>query len=258
MRRTRGIFLFFLAAVLGLGAAWMANNWLGQRLNLDAEASLTTPIVVAALEIPFGQKIEPVHLKTVQMAPGTFPSGVFHEHAEVTGRIAMQPIYRGEPILDRRVAEHLGGSVLATLVEPEMRAITVRVNDVIGVAGFLLPGNRVDVLATRREGRNRAEARTLLQDLKVLAVDQTSAPNKNDPVIVRAVTLEMTPRQAEILVRAQTEGSVQLTLRNPLDQSVVAEPEEEKPAAPVVRRGPGGSSVTVIRGTRVDSTRVRL
>ena len=116
-----------------------------------------------------------------------------------------------------------------------MRAVTVRVDDVIGVAGFLLPGNRVDVLAARREAISRATAETIVRDVKVLAVDQTAATEKNEPVIVRAVTLEVNPEQAEVLVKAKEEGSIQLTLRNPLDDEVFV--EEPAPApAPVVRQ----------------------
>ncbi len=100
-----------------------------------------------------------------------------------------------------------------------MRAITVRVDDVVGVAGFLLPGNHVDIVAARKQN-DRATTETILMDINVLAVDQTSNQDKNEPVVVRAVTLEMTPKQAEILVRAREEGRIQLTLRNPTDDAV--------------------------------------
>lgn len=108
-----------------------------------------------------------------------------------------------------RVAEHLGGSTLASLIAPEKRAISVRVDDVVGVGGFLLPGNRVDVLATRQSdgSSNQAESTTILQNLRVLAVDQTAGTDKTQPVVVRAVTLEMSVKEAEVLVKAQSEGS---------------------------------------------------
>jgi pilus assembly protein CpaB len=123
---------------------------------------------------------------------------------------------------------------------------------VIGVAGFLLPGNRVDVLAARREAGRRAMAETILSDVKVLAVDQTAATEKNEPVIVRAVTLEVSPAQAEVLVKAKEEGSIQLTLRNPLDEEVVvAEAPEAAPEPVPVSAPPRKRSVTVIRGTDV-------
>ena len=158
------------------------------------------------------------------------------------------------------------GSTLAALVSEQMRAVTVRVNDVIGVAGFLLPGNRVDVLSSRKEANRRAVTETILRNLKVLAVDQTAATEENEPQIVRAVTLEMTPEQAEVLFKAKTEGEIQLTLRNPLEQQaepVVEEKPEPKPAEKVVktkapvRRSSSSTTVTVIRGTQVDKTKTK-
>jgi pilus assembly protein CpaB len=128
------------------------------------------------------------------------------------------------------------------------------------VAGFLLPGNRVDVLAARLETGRRATAETILRDVKVLAVDQTAATEKNEPVIVRAVTLEVNPAQAEVLVKAKEEGSIQLTLRNPLDDEVFVAEVAPPPAPAPVRRvvappAPRQRSVTVIRGTDVSTTK---
>jgi pilus assembly protein CpaB len=138
-----------------------------------------------------------------------------------------------------------------------MRAVTVRVDDVVGVAGFLLPGNTVDILASRKRGQGRAITETILQNIKVLAVDQTASSESNEPVIVRAVTLEMKPTQAEVLFQARVEGSIQLTLRNPLE----AEPEVVPPTIKrVVRRAStrkkaAPSEIVVIRGTSVDKTK---
>jgi pilus assembly protein CpaB len=146
--------------------------------------------------------------------------------------IATMNVMRGEILMRDRFSAHEGGSTLAALVQQGMRAVTVRVDDVVGVAGFLLPGNRVDVLATRVETNRRATTETILRNLRVLAVDQTAATDRNDPVIVRAVTLEMTPAQSEELVRAKEEGRIQLTLRNPLAQ------EEEEVEEIVVQEPP--------------------
>ena len=97
-----------------------------------------------------------------------------------------------------------------------MRAVSVRVNDVVGVAGFLLPGNHVDVVTAYRDGQE-TRSETVVQNVKVLAVDQTASTDKNEPVVVRAVTLEVTPADAEKLVLAEQRGAIQLALRNPLD-----------------------------------------
>jgi pilus assembly protein CpaB len=131
------------------------------------------------------------------------------------------------------------------------------------VGGFLLPGNRVDVLATKRTdgSGNNAVSRTILENLRVLAVDQTAGTDKTQPVVVRAVTLEMSASEAEALVTAQTEGKLQLALRNPLNLEkktaavvpVVPAMAVAAVAAPkrVVQRrsGEGGGTITVIRGT---------
>jgi pilus assembly protein CpaB len=159
-----------------------------------------------------------------------------------------------------RFVNHDEGSTLAALVEEKKRAITVRVDDVVGVAGFLLPGNNVDVLASRLErGSRRAITETILTNVKVLAVDQTARTDDNDPVVVRAVTLEVSPKQAEVLVARMEEGTIQLTLRNPLEEVVVEAP---KPAPKKVtrraRRAPTDTTIIVIKGTSVAKAKVKI
>ncbi|MEQ1438730.1 Flp pilus assembly protein CpaB [Fontimonas sp. SYSU GA230001] len=256
-----------LALLLGVVAAVLAARWMQQRLAaVESARSSTTAVVVAAKTIPFGERIREGDVKTVAWPTMELPSDSFSDPTQVVGRFANQKFLPGEMILKPRVVEQSAGNLLSTMIEPNMRAVTVRVNDVIGVAGFLLPGNRVDVLATRMNEQRRAETRTLLQNLRVLAVDQTTAQaGKDEPVVVRAVTLEMSPEQAELLVSATEEGTVQLALRNPDDTSVAVRPappstiplEEPPPAAaapaPAVRRAaapkapPPKDTVTVIR-----------
>ncbi len=145
-----------------------------------------------------------------------------------------------------------------------MRALTVRVDDVIGVAGFLLPGNRVDILATKVDRNKGATTRTILENIKVLAIDQQHQTNEDDPVIVRAVTLEVSPDQSETLVKAKEEGSIQLTLRNPGEVKVAKpEPKPVVKKAPVVakkrvRRPPSSMTVELIKGTKVDKTKAKI
>ncbi|MEJ2694281.1 MAG: Flp pilus assembly protein CpaB, partial [Candidatus Thiodiazotropha sp.] len=148
--------------------------------------------------------------------------------------------------------------------ESGKRALTVRVNDVIGVAGFLLPGNRVDVVATRRgSGKHKTVSNTIVENLKVLAVDQSVSSDKNDPVIVRAVTLEVTPKQAELIVKATTDGNLQLTLRNPLDLAMHEKETDQTKVAKVSirrsaakKRGGYGYRVDVIKGIKKSRTLV--
>ena len=262
MRKGRVFLLLSVALMLSAGAAWVANKWILQRTMPAAEASMGTTVVAAALKIPFGQKIELAHIKIVPMPDQLIPNGAFNDVSKVEGRIAKQELLPGEIILEGRVAEHLKGSTLAAVLDPKMRAVTLRVNDVIGVAGFLAPSNRVDILSTTRpNGKKRPVTHTLLKNIKVLAVDQTANPGKNEPVIVRAVTMEMSPRQSERLVNARSEGSIQLTLRNPLaDSKVASKSQATKKKARNKKKHVGHPprTVTIIRGTKVDKTKVKI
>lgn len=221
------------ALVLGVVAAVFAARWMQNRLaDVESSRTGTVPVVVAATEIPFGERIKTTDVKTIDWPQLQRPEDSFADPSLVVGRFTNQKLLPGEMVLKQRIVNESAGNLLSTLIEPDHRAVTVRVNDVIGVAGFLLPGSRVDVLATRKDNNRRAETRTLLQNLKVLAVDQTTAQEgKDEPVVVRAVTLEMRPDQAEQLVSATEEGSVQLALRNPEDLSVATSPEPPPPAA---------------------------
>ena len=258
--KRRGLVLVVLSLLLGGLSAWGANNWVKARLSGDGADTNSESVVVAAMDIPYGTKVEGRHISVVSMPIGTAPKSAFHDTAIAEGKVATIDITRGEILLGERFADHDGGSTLAALVGQNMRAVTVRVDDVVGVAGFLLPGNRVDVVAARLDQRTRiATTETILTNLKVLAVDQTASTDKNEPVIVRAVTLEMKPEQSEVLVKAKEEGTIQLTLRNPNDRSlpVAKIPEAPKPVevsrAPAPVGPPPESTVTVIRGTQVGS-----
>lgn len=257
MIKQRAVLMFIVALALGIGAATMANNWVQARMQSSNTSAELPRVVVAALEIPYGTKIESAQLKTIEWPSNNIPKSAFATPDEVVGKIATSGLLPDEVILADRVTDYLGGSTLAAIVAPNKRAISVRVNDVIGVSGFLLPGNHVDVLATRLVNR-RAETRTALESIKVLAVDQTASTDKDEPVVVRAVTLEMTPRESEILVKAMAEGTLQLTLRNPLDdvKTVVAEKPKQvvkKVSAPRSYT----SNVTIIRGTAVQTSSVK-
>jgi pilus assembly protein CpaB len=268
MLSRRGPILIVISLLLAVGAAWVANRWLISQNEQREAASGTVPAAVAAIDIPFGTKVEPRHVAMIQMLQGTAPQGVFPTSAAVEGKIARAPIMKGEILLAARFADQGEGSTLATVITEDMRAVSVRVNDVVGVAGFLLPGNRVDVVSAYRDGQE-TRSETIVQNVKVLAVDQTAATEKNEPVVVRAVTLEVTPADAERLALAAERGAIQLALRNPLDDRLVAmrsnvqvaayAPAPASPAAPAakprvrVRTGPPpvDTSITVIRGTAV-------
>ena len=263
MAKKRGIILVVLSLVMAIGAAWTANSWIAAKAAAEEGALKGTHVVAAAMEIPYGTKVEGRHLKYVEIPKGVAPTGFFTSADDVKGRVSTTPITRGEILIAERFAEHDAGSTLAALVGENMRAVTVRVNDVVGVAGFLLPGNRVDVLSARKEANRRAVTETILKNIKVLAVDQTAATDTNEPIIVRAVTLEVSPKQAETLVLARTEGQIQLTLRNPIQSEpgpeVVAKPAPKIPSRkrPTRPTRPTSTTVIVIRGTKVEKVKTK-
>ncbi|MCB1722242.1 MAG: Flp pilus assembly protein CpaB [Chromatiaceae bacterium] len=266
--KARTVLTLLLSLAIAGFAALVANSWINQRLLAAEKVDDVVQVVSAAVDIPVGTKIDSTHVKLISLPLEMQVQNAITSLDEALGKVASQPLYAGEILVKRRLAEFAGGSPLAAVIEPGKRALTVRVNDVIGVAGFLAPGSRVDVVSTRRPpGSTRNESETLVQNLKVLAVDQTVSSDKNDPVVVRAVTLEVRPNEAEELVKATNEGKVQLSLRNPLDDTEVVPPEpappvvaqvEPAPAAPAAppRARPSGYRIDVIRGTQMSSTSV--
>ncbi len=246
---------------MAIGAAFVANEWVVARVMPDQQGdSESAQVLAAAMRIPFATKVEERHLKLVNMPEGLTPEGFFESIEAVLGKVSTTNISRGEILVTERFRVHLAGSTLAALVKENMRAVTVRVDDIVGVAGFLLPGNTVDVLASRKISGKRAETETILRNIKVLAVDQTASSDDNEPVIVRAVTLEMLPEQSEELVRARTEGTIQLTLRNPMEGDYVpppAAPSKKRVVRRTAPKRPPPSEVIVIRGTTVAKTKTK-
>lgn len=266
MFKKRGLLLVMLSVLIAAAAAWTANNYVQTRIASAAAGNAPmVKVVAASMRLPYGTKLEARHVRTVEVPENVLPRGAIRDFAEVDGQVVKGEILEGEILLKDRVAGTGGGSAFAALVEPNKRAVSVRVNDVVGVAGFLLPGNYVDVLGTRLEigSTRRATTQTIIHNVKVLAVDQTASTDKNEPVVVRAVTLELSPQEAETLVKWEEEGSIQLALRNPLDTMVAEQKPAEPPPAPkpVARPAPRpadeGPSVTLIRGTKVQSNKTK-
>jgi pilus assembly protein CpaB len=260
MARRRGPLLVVISLVLALFAAWVANNWLSMRASAKVGPA-PEKVVIAAVDMPLGTKIEEQQLAMIEVLPGTSPKGAFHRFADVVGKVTSTAVVGGEILLSRRLASTGKGSALASVVEKNMRAVTVRVDDMVGISGFLAPGNRVDVIATKTDpGSAQVHATTILSNVKVIAVDQTNPQDPNQPVVVHAVTLVVTPADAELLLKGRTAGQIQLTLRNPLDQSDARTREPQPPAEkvaqqvkPKVVRAPT-PEITVIRGTQVAHT----
>jgi len=208
--------LIAVAVAFALIAATLATAWMKSRVDaVEASNKNLASVVVAARDVPMGKRIEREDLRIVRTSVEGAPSDAFRDVTEVVGQVSRSPLYAGEVLVARRFSGYAGGSALAAVLQPGMRAVTIRADDVIGVGGFVLPENRVDVIsAFEANGTPRAE--TIIRDVRVLAVDQRSDATADGPVVGRAVTLEVTPADAEKIAAARQRGSLQLTLRNPL------------------------------------------
>jgi len=180
-----------------------------------------TTVATAAAALSVGQEIKPGDVKLVSIPRDRFPAGGFEKTEQVVGRPVISNILLDEPVMAGRLAERGSGFGLAPLIPTGMRAVTVKVNEVIGVAGFLLSGMRVDVLVTMRpSGEGGARTNTVLQNIVVAAAGQQIQPDATGKAVnVPVVTLLVTPDQAEALTLAGNEGRIQLVLRNSGDQS---------------------------------------
>jgi pilus assembly protein CpaB len=219
MKHRRALLMMALAVVLGLGAVLLASRWL-----LRMTPGVSSRIVVAATDVSLGQRLAPEMLKLIDWPADNLPPGAQQDPLKLNGRVLKSSILRGEPMTEAKLAPAgtLGG--LSALITEGKRAITVRVNDVIGVAGFTLPGNYVDIIVnTQKEGgaadagRELAISKIVLERILVLAVAQEVGRDETRPRVVNAVTLEVTPDQAENLDLARSVGSLSLVLRNQID-----------------------------------------
>jgi pilus assembly protein CpaB len=176
-------------------------------------------VVVAANDIPVGAKVGESDVKEVRFPASVVPPNCFHLKSSVVGRGAILPIARGEFFLPSKLAGENAGSGMPALIPPGMRAVSVRVNEVIGVAGFVVPGTRVDVLLTGNpSGASDQQTSTVLENVAVIATGQKLERNTaGEPQLAPVITLLVSPDDAQKLTLAQTQGKIQLALRNPLD-----------------------------------------
>ncbi|MCL4841066.1 MAG: Flp pilus assembly protein CpaB [Bryobacteraceae bacterium] len=187
-----------------------------------AEVTDLTDLVVAARPLPVGMTVKAADLKVVKVATASFPKGAYSKPEDVLDRPVVSNILHDEPILDGRLAQRGSGFGLSPIIPVGMRAVTVRVNDVVGVAGFVLPGMRVDVLITGQPPGSVARVtKTVLQNILVLSAGATIQTDPSGkPVNAPNVTVLVTPQQAEMITLAGNEGRIQLVLRNAGDQGV--------------------------------------
>ncbi len=218
MKNTRALIVLAVALLAGIGAVFLAFRWLSNQ-----SSSNVAQVAVAATDISLGQRISADMVKLVDWPTGSVPAASFAQAEKLDGRVARTGLLRGEPILETKLAPKGTQGGLSAVIGEGRRAITVRVNDVIGVAGFALPGNFVDIIVnTHREsngsgGRDLAISKIVLERILVLAVAQEVSRDETKPRVVNAVTLEVTPEQAEKIDLARSVGTLSLVLRNQVD-----------------------------------------
>jgi pilus assembly protein CpaB len=276
MNRSRLLMIGGLALAVGLLVAFSVYNRLRTSAG-SASNERETPVVVAAGDIQAGAKLDARDVRVVRLPQSAAPPGAISDPAKVVGRGAVVPVAKGEFILPNKLAPLEAGAGLPALIPPGMRAVSVRVNDVVSVAGFVQPGTRVDVLATGNSGSgNERQTITVLENVRVIAVggsllERLGGGEQSAPVI----TLLVSPDDAQRLALASQEGRIQLALRNPLDakqesigatrtstlypgekpEAADAKPKARKVAAKVPPPAPAPFTVEMIRGNKRDETK---
>jgi pilus assembly protein CpaB len=267
MRKSRPWFMLVLALTSGVVAALLALRYLRERTTpLMASEPKRANIVLSARSLPVGSVVTERDVKVVSWPGDAVPSGYIRSVKDAVGRGIITPVAENEPLLEAKVSTKDAGGGLPIIIREGMRAVSVRVDEVIGVAGFVLPGTRVDVMLTLDKSPERPQAitKTLLQNVQTLAAGQSVTRDKEGkPQTVTVITLLVSPDDAELLALASKEGRLQLALRNMLDtlavsttgaradrlspnlESTSGRPQRTRSAAPTPRTNP-----TVVEGYR--------
>jgi pilus assembly protein CpaB len=282
--RTNNVAVLVLAVVMGGAAAFLARQWLESHARAAVEEPRGT-IVIAKNPLSFGTEVTADNIVEIPWAATALPEGAFATKQELLKdgrRIVLAGLDRNEPVLRSKVTEPGQRGSLSSLLQEGNRAVTVRVDDVRGVAGFILPGDFVDIVLIRAEEGSRREnySEILLQQVKVLAVDQLASERQEQPTIAKAVTLEVTPEQAQKVLLATNIGKLSLILRQPGEKnsqssrrvterdlgdgsprpvaapSPVAPPPVAEPVARPARR-PETAIVAIVRGMKREEYTVR-
>jgi pilus assembly protein CpaB len=266
--RANSLVILVVAILMGGIAAFLARNWLVSRTQV---VNSTTTIVVANRQLPFGTQLTDDNVEEIPWLAKVIPAGSFNSKEGLFKegrRISLATIQANEPILSSKITGPNERASLSTLLDKDKRAITIRVDDVRGVAGFILPNDRVDVVLIRNAtDTGSRQSDLLLQDVKVIAIDQIASQQKDNPTVAKAVTLEVTPYEAQKISLATNIGNLSLILRKAGDANVVAHnrvteidlSDEGRPAppppAPVKIEAPAppppsDATVTIIRNLK--------
>lgn len=225
--RNRIFLVFALAIVAGGGLAYATFNAINAQ-PVKTVAAPTQPVVVAAADLSLGTELKKEDLTVVNFPKGAAPEGTFARVQDVVGRGLIVTMVKNEPVLPAKLASKEAGAGLPPIIPEGMRAVSVRVNEVVGVAGYVLPGTHVDVVATANPSNQSSDvtSKVILSNVQVLTAGTRLEQDqeKGKPMQVTVVTLLVYPDQAERLALASSEGKIQLALRNPMDQGAPETP----------------------------------
>ena len=258
-RNTRLLTVVGVALIAASLASFLVYRALAASASAERGAA-TVDTIVAAAPIPVGTMVTRAHIKIVKWPSEARLADSVSDPSLVLDRGAIVAIAQNEPITEAKLAAQGAGAGMQTTIPPGMRAISVRVNEVVGVAGFVVPGTRVDVLVTfgSATGGSDGVARVVVSNAQVLTAgtrfDQEKARTDNKPIPTSVVTLLVTPEDAERVALASSEGRITLTLRNPLDNApttssgiraggLMGRPDPPPPAAPAPRPKPAAAPV---------------
>lgn len=278
--RTRTALFFMMAFVFGIAAVFLARQWLEtqkhQTVVMSEDKVPLTKVVIATKDLSLGDRIGADAIKEVNWPAGSVPAGAFDSKDKLLASdpVVVRRFLANEPILASKLAGPKARATLSAQIGETQRAVSVRVNDVVGVAGFILPGDRVDVMVTREvDDKGKSITDVLLQNIKVIGIDQNANEDASGTQVVKAVTLEVGPDQAQKLVLGSKVGELSLALRNYLDVNAVpvrtvtiadlrygdtaVGPETKQAVRRAVYRGTPGPSIVITRGTDSSAYRVR-
>ncbi len=225
MARVRAFIVFVLAITAGGALAFGTYSYV-QRQPVKTVSMATRPVVIAATDLEIGSELRREDLKVIEWPAQALPAGAFGNPDEIVGRGVIASVTQNEPVLPAKLAAKDAGSGLPPIIPTGLRAMSVRVNEVIGVAGYVTPGTRVDVLVTVNPTNQQGDvtSKVVLNNVQVLTAGTKLEKDgdKNKPTSVTVVTLLVDPEQSERLTLASTEGKIQLALRNPLDTGMPA------------------------------------
>lgn len=230
MKNIRALVVLLVAVAAGGTAMFMAKRWVAE--NQPAQGA-GVQVAVAAKQLDLGTALIPEFVRMVDWPKESVPDGSFTEAGKLAGRVIKMNVQAGEPILEAKLAPVGAAAGLSSLIPEGSRAMTVSVNEIIGVAGFALPGNYVDILVSTQDEKSRDQAKQIskivLERIKVLAVAQEASTDQTKPKVVSAVTLEVKPEEAEKIDLARSVGTLTLVLRNQVDLSPAATTGARKP-----------------------------